>query len=56
MSYGGHPPPPQGQGQTPESAVATLLVRHLPEAIPHDTLFRLFSHYGASSFRPCAAG
>ncbi|GAB4834098.1 hypothetical protein Ancab_032351 [Ancistrocladus abbreviatus] len=33
---------------------ATLLVRHLPEAIPIDTLSRLFSHYGASSVRPCS--
>ncbi|PIA60549.1 hypothetical protein AQUCO_00300203v1 [Aquilegia coerulea] len=57
MSYGGLPPP-HGLGQTPESAsaAATLLVRHLPESVPHDTLFRLFSHYGASSVRPCAAG
>ncbi|XP_073304879.1 U11/U12 small nuclear ribonucleoprotein 65 kDa protein isoform X1 [Primulina huaijiensis] len=30
----------------------TLLVRHLPEAIPDDILSRLFSHYGASSVRP----
>jgi hypothetical protein len=32
---------------------ATLLIRHLPEAIPLDTLSRLFSHYGASAVRPC---
>ncbi|KAF3441231.1 hypothetical protein FNV43_RR15144 [Rhamnella rubrinervis] len=32
---------------------ATLLIRHLPEAIPEGTLSRLFSHYGASSVRPC---
>ncbi|KAK4436855.1 U11/U12 small nuclear ribonucleoprotein [Sesamum alatum] len=38
-----------------ESSV-TLLVRHLPEAIPYDTLTRLFSHYGASSVRPCSHG
>ncbi|KAL3843318.1 hypothetical protein ACJIZ3_000721 [Penstemon smallii] len=38
-----------------ESSV-TLLVRHLPEAIPHDTVSRLFSHYGASSVRPCSHG
>ncbi|XVF06518.1 hypothetical protein REPUB_Repub06bG0055300 [Reevesia pubescens] len=37
-------------------SVATLLIRHLPEAIPHDTLLRLFSHYGASSVRPCSTG
>lgn len=34
----------------------TLLVRHLPEAIPQETLSRLFSHYGASSVRPCSHG
>jgi len=39
-----------------EEVVATLLVRHLPEAIPYDTLSRLFSHYGASSVRPCTGG
>jgi hypothetical protein len=38
-----------------EEAVITLLIRHLPEAIPLDTLSRLFSHYGASSVRPCSA-
>ncbi|XP_068637308.1 U11/U12 small nuclear ribonucleoprotein 65 kDa protein [Aristolochia californica] len=41
------------QEETPE---ATLLVRHLPEAISGDTLSRFFSHYGASSVRPCAGG
>ncbi|CAI9764310.1 unnamed protein product [Fraxinus pennsylvanica] len=40
----------------PHEASITLLVRHLPEAIPHDTLARLFSHYGASSVRPCTYG
>ncbi|CAK9150409.1 unnamed protein product [Ilex paraguariensis] len=39
-----------------EEAAATLLVRHLPEAIPYDTLCRLFSHYGASYVRPCTGG
>lgn len=39
-----------------EKEAATLLIRHLPEAIPHDTLSRLFSHYGASSVRPCTTG
>ncbi|XWS58474.1 hypothetical protein CRYUN_Cryun08bG0037000 [Craigia yunnanensis] len=37
-------------------SVETLLIRHLPEAIPQDTLLRLFSHYGASSVRPCSSG
>ncbi|KAI3523231.1 hypothetical protein L1887_01290 [Cichorium endivia] len=39
-----------------KEASTTLLIRHLPEAIPHDTLTRLFSHYGASSVRPCTTG
>ncbi|KAJ0979140.1 hypothetical protein J5N97_014614 [Dioscorea zingiberensis] len=56
-----HPPPsvpnPEEQTAGPaEGAVATLLVRHLPEAIPHEMLSRLFSHYGSSSVRPCAGG
>ncbi|KAK9102320.1 hypothetical protein Sjap_019574 [Stephania japonica] len=38
------------------TATVTLLVRHLPEAIPLETLSRLFSHYAASSVRPCTAG
>ncbi|XP_039128051.1 U11/U12 small nuclear ribonucleoprotein 65 kDa protein [Dioscorea cayenensis subsp. rotundata] len=65
-----HPPPPAPPPQMPtsitsveeqaagpaEGTVATLLVRHLPEAITHEMLSRLFSHYGASSVRPCAGG
>lgn len=39
-----------------EGGAATLLIRHLPEAIPYDTLHRLFSHYGASSVRSCTSG
>lgn len=39
-----------------EESSVTLLVRHLPEAIPHDIVTRLFSHYGASSVRPCSHG
>lgn len=35
-----------------EERAVTLLVRHVPEAIPVDILSRLFSHYGASSVRP----
>lgn len=38
------------------SVAVTLLVRHLPESIPLDTLTRLFSHYGASSVRPFSHG
>lgn len=40
----------------PEKETTTLLIRRLPEAIPHDTLSRLFSHYGASGVRPCTTG
>ncbi|OAY76189.1 U11/U12 small nuclear ribonucleoprotein 65 kDa protein [Ananas comosus] len=47
---------PRGGGPAPGPATATLLVRHLPEAIPDEMLSRLFSHYGASSVRPCAGG
>uniref|UniRef100_A0A0E0GLU1 RRM domain-containing protein n=1 Tax=Oryza nivara TaxID=4536 RepID=A0A0E0GLU1_ORYNI len=53
------PPPPQQQQQQPPGSAppaATLLVRHLPEAIPQEMLSRLFSHYGATSVRPCAGG
>ncbi|KAL8129478.1 hypothetical protein V2J09_018633 [Rumex salicifolius] len=35
---------------------ASLLVRHLPDAVPSDTLSRLFSHYGASAVRPGSGG
>ncbi|CAL9088184.1 unnamed protein product [Musa acuminata var. zebrina] len=57
------PPPPNSvpaaegsSGGAGVAAAATLLVRHLPEAMPYDVLSRLFSHYGASSVRPCAGG
>ncbi|KAK3197955.1 hypothetical protein Dsin_021370 [Dipteronia sinensis] len=45
-----HHRPEQSEGET-----ATLLLRHLPEAIPIDTLSRIFSHYGASTVRPCSS-
>lgn len=44
------PPPPPSL-----SAAATLLIRHLPEAIPEPTLSQLFSHFGSSSVRPCTS-
>eukprot|EP00268_Persea_americana_P038748 TRINITY_DN3837_c0_g1_i10.p1 TRINITY_DN3837_c0_g1~~TRINITY_DN3837_c0_g1_i10.p1 ORF type:complete len:538 (-),score=126.06 TRINITY_DN3837_c0_g1_i10:670-2091(-) len=44
------------QAHGEEVNAETLLVRHLPEAIPHETLSRLFSHYGASSVRACTGG
>ncbi|KAK7396037.1 hypothetical protein VNO78_16737 [Psophocarpus tetragonolobus] len=37
------------------AAPVTLLVKHLPEAIPHDTLSRIFANFGASSVRPSSA-
>ncbi|XP_075109929.1 U11/U12 small nuclear ribonucleoprotein 65 kDa protein-like isoform X15 [Nicotiana tabacum] len=39
-----------------EAKECTLLIRHLPEAVPHETLSRLLSNYGASSIRPCTSG
>ncbi|KAJ9701512.1 hypothetical protein PVL29_006739 [Vitis rotundifolia] len=47
---------PSTQSFEAEKSAATLLIRHLPEAIPQDTLSRLFSSYGASSVRPCTSG
>ncbi|KAL0334496.1 UNVERIFIED_CONTAM: U11/U12 small nuclear ribonucleoprotein [Sesamum radiatum] len=49
-------PPTMQHPAVAHGSTVTLLVRHLPEAIPHDTLTRLFSHYGASSVRPCSHG
>ncbi|KAL0365755.1 UNVERIFIED_CONTAM: U11/U12 small nuclear ribonucleoprotein [Sesamum angustifolium] len=49
-------PPTMQHPAVAHDSTVTLLVRHLPEAIPHDTLTRLFSHYGASSVRPCSHG
>ncbi|XBI44930.1 hypothetical protein VPH35_109525 [Triticum aestivum] len=46
-------PPPLHQQAGSAPAPATLLVRHLPEAITQDMLSGLFSRYGATSFRPC---
>ncbi|CAM0956609.1 unnamed protein product [Alopecurus aequalis] len=48
------PPPPLHQQGGSAPAPATLLVRHLPEAITQEMLSRLFSHYGATSVRPCS--
>ncbi|KAK7286524.1 hypothetical protein RJT34_21578 [Clitoria ternatea] len=39
-----------------ESPPITLLIKHLPEAIPHDTLSRILSNFGASSVRLCSSG
>ncbi|KOM38518.1 hypothetical protein LR48_Vigan03g190000 [Vigna angularis] len=33
----------------------TLLIKHLPEAIPHDTLSLIFANFGAFSARPCSS-
>ncbi|KAJ4793229.1 hypothetical protein LUZ62_044475 [Rhynchospora pubera] len=53
-----HQPQPQPQPPLQPSSLetTTLLVKHLPEAMTEEMLSRLFSHYGASSVRPCAAG
>ncbi|KAL9431497.1 hypothetical protein AB3S75_026644 [Citrus x aurantiifolia] len=45
---------PQNKQETEN--LVTLFIKHLPDAIPQDTLSRIFSHYGASSVRPCSAG
>ncbi|KAG2320065.1 hypothetical protein Bca52824_013278, partial [Brassica carinata] len=42
--------------QVAETSGVTLLVRHLPDEIPHDIVSRLFSQYGASAVRPCSGG
>ncbi|GFP97807.1 U11/U12 small nuclear ribonucleoprotein 65 kDa protein [Phtheirospermum japonicum] len=42
--------------ESTSSSSVTLLVRHLPEAIPPETINRLFSPYGASSVRPSFHG
>ncbi|XP_028790077.1 U11/U12 small nuclear ribonucleoprotein 65 kDa protein [Neltuma alba] len=46
---------PESKPSAGESPV-TLLIKHLPEAISHETLSRLLSHFGASSIRPCSSG
>ncbi|KAK7377743.1 hypothetical protein VNO80_03175 [Phaseolus coccineus] len=33
----------------------TLLIKHLPEDIPHDTLSRIFANFGAFLVRPCSS-
>ncbi|CAM0908852.1 unnamed protein product [Alopecurus aequalis] len=48
------PPSPLHQQGGSAPAPATLLVRHLPETITQEMLSRLFSHYGATSIRPCS--
>ncbi|CAA7404883.1 unnamed protein product [Spirodela intermedia] len=52
------PPESQVAASPPPSApgLVTLLVRHLPEAMPQEVLSRLFSYYGATSVRPCVGG
>ncbi|KAJ4915041.1 U11/U12 small nuclear ribonucleoprotein 65 kDa protein [Raphanus sativus] len=48
--------PTTTQVAEPLGVVITLLVRHLPDGIPHDIVSRLFSQYGASAVRPCSGG
>ena len=45
----------QESGTEAAAGTTTLLVKHLPDALPLETLKRLFSHYGASDIRPCVA-
>lgn len=40
---------------TESAEPVTLLIKHLPEAIPHDTLSRIFANFGAFSVRPCSS-
>ncbi|WMV13185.1 hypothetical protein MTR67_006570 [Solanum verrucosum] len=58
MDYMTGNPVPQPAYHWPMEEVkeSTLLIRHLPEAIPHETLSRLLSNYGATSIRPCTSG
>ncbi|KAJ8762756.1 hypothetical protein K2173_017571 [Erythroxylum novogranatense] len=46
----------QGDAEVGDEGLITLLIRHLPEAIPQETVTRLFTHYGATSVRPCTSG
>lgn len=46
----------QSESQAADPSAITLLVRHLPDGIPHDIVSRLLSQYGASSVRPCSGG
>ncbi|XP_010458201.1 PREDICTED: U11/U12 small nuclear ribonucleoprotein 65 kDa protein-like [Camelina sativa] len=49
-------PATQFDSQVTEPFGVTLVVRHLPDGIPHDLVSRLFSQYGASAVRPCSGG
>uniref|UniRef100_A0A1J3HYT0 U11/U12 small nuclear ribonucleoprotein 65 kDa protein n=1 Tax=Noccaea caerulescens TaxID=107243 RepID=A0A1J3HYT0_NOCCA len=49
-------PTTQYESQAAEPLGITLLVRHLPDGIPHDIVSRLFSQYGASGVRLCSGG
>lgn len=49
-------PATQFDSQVTEPLGVTLVVRHLPDGIPHDIVTRLFSQYGASAVRPCSGG
>ncbi|CAM8956779.1 unnamed protein product [Rhodiola kirilowii] len=46
----------EGSSNLKEEGSITLLIRHLPDAIPPETLSRLFSHYGACAVRPGTSG
>ncbi|XP_020218509.1 U11/U12 small nuclear ribonucleoprotein 65 kDa protein [Cajanus cajan] len=44
-----------GSESKPCDTPVTLFIKHLPEAIPHDTLSRIFANFHASSVRPCSS-
>ncbi|CAM8953750.1 unnamed protein product [Rhodiola kirilowii] len=46
----------EGSSNLKEEGSITLSIRHLPDAIPLETLSRLFSHYGACAVRPGTSG
>jgi len=51
VSEGTEPKPSDEESAEP----VTLLIKHLPEALPHDTLSRIFGNFGAFSVRPCSS-
>lgn len=55
-NYGESKSNEESSSEAQVNTTATLIIRHLPEAIPFDTLSRLFAHYGALSLRPFTAG
>ncbi|KAJ4821821.1 hypothetical protein Tsubulata_017813 [Turnera subulata] len=56
QTFGFQAPELKAEEPSQPETLTTLLIRHLPESIPYETLSRLLSHYGASSVRPCTTG